>query len=233
METEQESSSFSRKVVNLFAAMAAGHPELPRVLADHGYRCIGIERPFYATGNRQVHPELSLASESLTHCLLLEAKSGANLNEDQLQRYALVSSQALLDAQFPPKSTAEHNIVLVGKQELGDRLAKGSAKAPDPRRVMLLISAEGLVHAENSFSNDELNSAFIPAMKINWGLFPNSYLPVDVESPLWEFAAALFPELIAGILRGESSLNLDAVAKSFIRHWALFHRRIRSGYETN
>lgn len=221
MEMEQGSSAFSRKIVNLFAAMAAGHPELPRVLAERGYKAISIERPFYAQPGKQVTPELTLASEKTTHTLLIEAKSGANLEEGQLSRYALVTSQALLDAQFPPAATSSHNLVIVGKEEFGARLLIGSKRLPDAKRVMLLVTPKGLAHNENSFSDEELSLSFSPELILDWDVVPTSYLPVDHESELWEFAAYLFPELVAAILRDSRELSLDEAAKSFIRHWAL------------
>ncbi len=136
-----QSSTFSRKIVNLFAGMAFGSPNLPRVLRDAGYVCHSIEPSFAAAPQRLVNPEIVLCSESCGHTLIVEAKSGANLKTDQLERYALIDSNALVSRAFTTGVSAQlHDVLIVGREQFADRLLMGSALVQSARRVMSVVT---------------------------------------------------------------------------------------------
>lgn len=145
-----ESSTFSRKIINLFAGMAYGSPDLPRAFRAAGYVCHSIESIFAVTTTRQVNPELILCSDSDRHTLIIDAKSGANLKPDQLTRYSLITSEALVKRAFTSKSAADrHDVLFIGQEEFADRLLLGSATVPSPRRV-LCVAAEPVRSVEET-----------------------------------------------------------------------------------
>jgi len=173
MDQALKSSLFSRKIVNLFAGMAYGSPDLPRTFRDAGYRCHSIEQLFQVNATQHVQPEIVLCSDSGEHTLLIEAKSGANLNEAQLERYALVDNTALERRAFTTAASAKkHNMLIVGLAQWTDRLKMGSSLAPSGLRVLAVaegdvigegVGGDGLTSGisciENAFSNDKLNEA--------------------------------------------------------------------------
>jgi hypothetical protein len=234
MVPAQESSIFSRKLINLFAGMAFGSPGLPRLFADLGYRCHAIEKIFPVTANQFAHPEMILISDAQSHTLLLEGKCGANLKNDQLERYALVSSNALtIGAHVPPPASDSHNLLLIGQESFHPRLLIGSYQSPDARRVLAVVTAEGIKRIENAFCVEPLNLGFNVTLAIDWDVIPHHFMPVDAESQKWEFASAVIPEVIAAILGGAKQIEIDDLARSFILHWDLieanYRGRLRDG----
>lgn len=241
MDQARKSSLFSRKIVNVFAGMAYGSPNLPRALREAGYRCHSIEQPFPVNATQQVHPEIVLCSDLEGHSLLIEAKSGANLSIEQLQRYRLVDVVALQRRAFTSAASAQkHNVLIVGLMEWGDRLKMGTALVPSTVRVLAVAVGDvfgdgmnqtgapsGILRIENAFDNDKLNALFDPLAEVDWDLVPNSFLPVDHDAEGWEFAEFVFPELISAILEGKEKVQADELASTFIRHWPLIANKYK------
>jgi hypothetical protein len=165
MAQAQQSSAFSRQIINLFAGMAYGSPDLPRVLVDAGYTCHSIEASFAVSGNKLVNPELILCSDTDNHTLIVEAKSGANLKTDQLKRYALITSESLVKQAFTNANSAKHHDVLVvGQENLAGRLLLGSATVPSPRRIICVVLKPfaSFVNPSEVEATDELVQQSIP-----------------------------------------------------------------------
>jgi len=240
MAQAPQSSIFSRKIINLFAGMAYGSPDLPRFLVDAKYVCHAIEPCFAVAPKKLVNPELVLCSDIGGHTLIIEAKSGANLKPDQLARYALIGSDALVKQAFVAQAAASsHDVLIIGLEEHEERLVKGSATTPSLRRVLALtvglalktegtplsesapVSAvqSGIKRIQNEFGIKVLNEAFNPTLSVDWDLVPVNFLPVDHESENWEFASFIFPEVIAAILEGRTTILVDDLAKTFIKNW--------------
>jgi len=200
--------------------MAFGSPDLPSVLVECGYTCHSIEQTFPVGVNKVVNPEIILCSDEEKHTLIIEAKSGANLNENQLARYALIPSVQLVQvAQVSSEAGTTYNLLIVGQEPHLARLSLGSSKVPDANRVLSVTVEEGIRKIENSFVPAKLDAEFVPTLPVNWEVVPNNFLPVDRESELWEFAEQTIPEVVAAILRGEPEISVEELAVSFIKHW--------------
>lgn len=244
-----KSSVFSRRIVNLFAGMAFGSPDLPSTLKDGGYSCHSIEQSFSVGTNQVVNPEIILCSDRDEHTLVVEAKSGANLNPGQLQRYTLVSPECLEKRAFASSASAKnHDVLIIGLALWRDRLLIGSSQVPCTRRVLAVTdmkfpeaedehrterkqpdeAIEGILRIENTFATERLNQAFNPVLKVNWDLIPNNFLPVDHEAADWEFAEFIMPEIIAAILNGEDVVTIDGLAETFIHHWSVINAKYRT-----
>lgn len=237
MVQAKQSSIFSRKIVNLFCAMAHGDPMMPRVLFDGGYKLHSIEKTFTVRQGKKVNAELIFCSDSDQHSLVIDAKSGANLSRDQLQRYADITQKSLLDSAFTSKHSAKnHNVLIIGQLEFETRLKLGSSQVPSAARVTALVIEEtrqsglldfmsdrsGIRKAENDFATVRLNDAFSPLLPVDWDLVPTNYLPVDHEAEDWEFAERLIPELIVHILRGSKTVDINTLGEAVIGTWGNF-----------
>lgn len=229
MVQAQESSRFSRTIINLFAGMAFGSPDLPRILVECGYACHSIEQTFPVGVGKVVNPEIILCSDSEKHTLIVEAKSGANLNESQLSRYALIPLVQLVQAaQISDKAAATYNVLIIGQENHMTRLSLGSKNVPDTNRVLSVKVDNGIKKIENKFISSKLDTAFSPTLLINWECVPNNFLPVDHESEPWEFAEQTVPEIVAAILRGELEILIDELAVSFIKNWAFISQKYKT-----
>src|SRR5437660_1760886 len=88
-------SNLNLALMNLFIGMCKGVAGLPRDLRNLGYGDKWIELRFVNAQGEQVVPELVIASRQLHHTILFEWKSGANMEADQLRRYAGVTTEDL------------------------------------------------------------------------------------------------------------------------------------------
>ena len=127
------SSSFNRTLLNVWIGMCRGWPGLPRQLREWGYADRWIDHRFPNQDREPVHPDLIIASEAKANTLLLEFKSGANADEDQLRRDSRVCSDDLVrGALMRPTETAGHDVVVIGYSDNAERLRIGLDAGPYP-----------------------------------------------------------------------------------------------------
>src|SRR5262245_33586821 len=109
------SSSFNRRMVNLWIGLCRGVSGLPRDLFDLGYEDRWIDHKFQNQDREVVNPDLMVASRDEANTLVLEFKSGANTDDDQLRKYARIAQDDLVRGAFIERNAAtSHDIVVVG-----------------------------------------------------------------------------------------------------------------------
>lgn len=183
-------------MLNLWIGLCRGDKGLPTGLSDLGYREHLIEEEFYVIEvDGRVRPEMIACSSELEHTLLLEWKSGANTEADQLERYAGVSDDDLRErAHVPVVATESHNVTVVGKKEHEERLRIG---IEDEFEFPLIVADDdGLEMLLNEFEHDELTDLFNPLLAVKWDRVPMHYVPIDGLSKGWEVAEVVMPVVV-------------------------------------
>ncbi len=207
------SSNFSLRVINLFIGMCRGSKGVPDVLRLLGYADRWIERQFFNQDHEAVHPELILASNDRHHALLLEAKSGANTDRDQLRRYSRISSDDLRGNAFLSEGESRsHDLAVIGLSEHADRLRIGiEGEWGFP---LILADDEGLSLDINAFAYQELSDVFRPTLEIAWGTIPMSWIPFDHGSDLWEVAEVVMPEVMGAMIKREPRIGCRSICQA-------------------
>lgn len=91
---------------------------MPPTLKELGYVPEAVENTFSNSDNRNVSPDLILASAQIHHTIVFEWKSGANTEADQLQRYSRVEPADLIGkAYIAVSKCTTHDIAIVAKDE--------------------------------------------------------------------------------------------------------------------
>ena len=223
------SSPFSRALLNVWIGMCRGWPGLPRQLRDWGYSDRWIDHRFSNQDGEPVHPDLIIASELKANALLLEFKSGANTEADQLRRDArIVSTDLVHGAQLRATETGSHDVVIIGYEDLAARLRLGiEAEAyPFP---LLGVAQDGLALLGNSFSDTQVDALFRPLLAIDWATAPTSFVRIDGESSPWEVAEATIPDVLARLIRREPRFNVDDVCRSVSETWPILGEPAKQG----
>jgi hypothetical protein len=188
---------FNLKVLNVWIGLCRGVPGLPPDLRLLGYEDAAIERSFQNQAGGTVVPEVIARSEPERHAILVESKSGSNLDEDQLQRYSEVSSQDLVERAFIPPAAAEacDTAIVADDQHVAQLLEalNGCGHA----MPLLAVTETGISLKANGFQRNPIGEAFTPELPISWADVPLMYVPIDAESKAWEVADVVIPKAIA------------------------------------
>lgn len=188
--------SFNLTMLNLWIGMCRGATGVPKALREMGYQDKWIEWRFFNEKLEHVCPDLIVASNEMKHTMLLEFKSGANAEPDQLRRYSNVTRDDLVQKAFMEARAAErHDVTLVGQAEHEERLGKGLSEG-GYSFPLLAAHDDGLALSLNQFLPAELNTLFAPTLKIDWDRVPTGFVPLDADSELWEVAEVVVPKVL-------------------------------------
>jgi hypothetical protein len=214
-------SIFNLTLLNLFIGLCKGARGLPTILRQHGYEALWVEYKFSNSLNQDVVPDLILASEPRAHSLLFEWKSGANLDQDQLDRYSRITAEDLRTRAFLRGRSADHfDITVVAKGEYIDRILIGIRGGPYTFPVLIVMS-DRILLKENLFTSQELNQVFGAGLEIDWDTVPMSYIPFDRESPLWMLGEKVIPKILEYMVRREPRISLDDIAREVVPTWKI------------
>ena len=188
--------SFNLTMLNLWIGMCRGATGVPKALREMGYQDKWIELKFLNEKLEHVCPDLIIASNEMKHTMLLEFKSGANAEPDQLSRYSNVTRDDLEQKAFIETRAAEdHDVAVVGRAEHKERLQKGLSEG-DYSFPLLVANDDGLALSLNQFRPRELSALFTPTLGIDWEQVPTGFVPLDGDSELWEVAEFVVPKVL-------------------------------------
>ncbi len=196
--------------------MCKGTHGLPTTLHALGYIPEAVETTFSNSEDRNVSPDLIIASAQIHHTLVLEWKSGANTETDQLQRYSRIAPLDLIaKAYIHVNKCATHDVAIVGRDKHRETLPIGVQQGEYQFPVMVTTS-QGMEIIYNEFSNVPTNSVFSPLL-VNWVTLPTTFFPLDADSDLWEFAEQAIPIVLEEMSNGVPSIALDDLGKKMFR----------------
>jgi len=228
---ESQYPSFNLQMVNLIIAMCRGNPDVPSLLAGLGYTEFCIELQFANSENQAVRPEIIICSEDNGHTILWEWKSGGSLDQDQLRRYAGVTTEDMRErAHVPPGACESLDVALVVPD----------SKTIDCTRILeewefafpLIEKAEdGICLVGNAFCVEELNGGLAAKLIINFGELPLHYVPFDSETPLWVYSGRVGQKLIEYMHKRVPRVILAELASEVIPAWSSVSPQQRGEYK--
>ncbi|WP_325310483.1 hypothetical protein [Longimicrobium sp.] len=222
---EEASSSFNRLLLNAWIGMSRGVVGLPRVLHVFGYRDVAIEKTitFFTADQRKITicPELILTSSITHNTLILEIKSGKNTEADQLARYSEVTTEVLGRSGFPLSALETCSMVVNGDEKYTTSLQIGIDRGPY-NFALIVKTPKGLRLVHNSLHVEDLNNHFTTGLFIDWDTVPNSFIPIDAESALWEVADIVLPHVLALMTKRIPEIQLrDLCARTCEASWSV------------
>jgi hypothetical protein len=215
-------------MLNLWIGMCRGAKGLPTHLRDLGYDDKWIELSFANSEMETVVPDLIVSSRRTQHTLLLEWKSGANTEPEQLRRYSRVTPDDLrTQAALSEAEYKSHDVTVLGKSEFADRLKIGINEGKYGFPLLVLEDA-GLRLVHNQFVCQDLNGIFIHLLKIDLSKIPESFVPFDQDSELWEIAYHIIPRILVYMHQRDNQVLLDGLAWDTVATWKIMsgpHRK--------
>lgn len=215
--------------LNAFIALCQYGDLWPATLADVGYRLVGLEVPVpVRDGTGSVVIDALAFREEVNVNLAGEAKSGANVHEDQARRYAEMDPQNVVYASSvdvvmeEPALTVEP--VYVCQAEYVDRISLGLERAGVDFPVVSFSDSE-LRREGSPFGDSDLEAAFGGPIPVPGP--PPRYVAVDEESADSEFDDHVRAALVAELSHAKPVATISVLAERAIPHLALFGQRAR------
>jgi hypothetical protein len=219
-------------MLNLWIGMCRGVHGLPKDLRNLGYNDKWIDYPFSNQDLEKVSPDLILISEQVKHTLLLEFKSGANTEPDQLRRYSRVTQKDIIVKAFiSPDAVHSHDVTLVGQDDYGDRLLIGISDGGYPF-PLILADNEGLMLSHSGFQVSDLTNLFSSKLKIDWSRVPSRFVPLNEESALWEVAEVVTPRILQYMIERRPMVDVQEICPNICNTWGIMGQQAKIKFKS-
>jgi hypothetical protein len=196
----------------------------PAPLADAGWRVACLELPVL-TELGTVVCDVVLFNDRTGHLLVVEAKSGANIEPDQAGKLAVIDPQVLISAggiTVPRAVQLQCESLFVCLAGHARRITRG-VTAVGLATPVLAVDASSARLEDQAFASANLTAALGEA--ITWTHPIARIIPFDNESPGQVFDGPVRAELVAQMARGRPTVTTRALTEQVASHFALYGRR--------
>jgi hypothetical protein len=209
--------------VNAILDLALADGLNPAPLADAGWAVAALEVPVRASGETVVC-DVVLFNPQAGHLLVVEAKSGANVEPEQGRKLTALTPELLVIAGgiTVPKPVPLHCEVLYAcLADNADRIGLGADEA-GLRVPVLAVSRSDARLLQPQMAGPLLSAAFSsPAV---WTHPIARIVPFDHESPAEAFDQPVRAELIAAMAQQRPSVTVRALTEQAVRHFPVYGR---------
>ncbi|MFL6161794.1 MAG: hypothetical protein ACJ74U_06155 [Jatrophihabitantaceae bacterium] len=193
----------------------------PPALFEQGFVLAGLEVPIVGSEGR-VDVDIVLFHPASSHFVLLEAKSGANIEDGQAARYAGVDAAAVVQStgiSVPRRDELSLEVAYVCLAENADRIRQGLATAA--MTGALIVVAQDRIEFERDGQPTELDAAW-KAGPIMLAAPVVRVLSFDADSPASEFDAAVRAQLVAELSHSRPEVTVRLLAERVVPHFPIF-----------
>lgn len=212
--------------MNTLIALCTPGDVYPSPLADAGYQLNGIEVPV-VSGEGTVVIDVVLFRGDRNIVLAGEAKSGANVDEEQARRYGELDSDDVVIAAaitIPQAGDRHLQPLYVCLAENRARILQGLKEAG--LACPILAGDDSLIeHHGEPFLDPDLQEAFSQPVSVPGP--PPRIIPVDDESPDEAFDTLVLPALVASLSHHRPQLSVPTLAEQTLPHLAIFAKAAR------
>lgn len=196
----------------------------PAPLAAAGWQVVCLEVPVL-TELGTVVCDVVLFNADIGHLLVVEAKSGANIEPDQARKLAAIDPQVLINAggvTVPQAVRPSCEVLFACLARHATRITQGLAAAGLSTPV-LAVDANGAHLVDQAMASADLGAALGEASA--WTHPVARTIPFDHESPAHVFDGPVQAELVAAMAKGRPSVTMRALTEQVVSHFALYGRR--------
>ena len=208
---------FNMLMTNAFIALCKRMKGIPDSLRNLGYEIEGIESEFAIGNNKKCNPDIVISSSKTKHSMVIEFKSGANIEDEQKQRYLMINSDILRDyALIPIDRLSTFDIAYVCKEEHKQTIEQG---LNGTGFAILLKMADRIeASANTTLKNDDTDASFKPLL-VNWEKMPVSFYPFDKDCSSKLIADYIMQQIFDFMAEEKNSLLVDEVLEKVFVHW--------------
>lgn len=202
-------------------------------LLDAGFRLVGLEVPIVGPQGRVV-VDIVLFHDATLHLLLVEAKSGANIEISQAERYAGLDATAVVQAtgvSIPQRGTVTFEVVYACRSVHLARILIGLAGAKLECPV-IAIGRRSVALENEGTASPELAAAWA-AGPVQLSGPPVRLMPFDHETPASDLQEYVRAQLVAELSNRRTEITVRLLAEQTARYFPLFSNAARRRLVTN
>lgn len=213
--------SFNLCMLNLIIAMCRGSTGVPDLLQRLGYTDHYIELKFANSENRSVKPEIIIFSEQQVHTIMWEWKSGGNLCEDQLKRYAAVTGDDLRQRASVPVGACDRSDVALVIPECKTRDCRRVLQEWNLPFPLIAKDQEELSLVANEFAVERLSRELQGGLRVDSETPPLGFVPLELDSPEWVWSELVGQQLLDYMHKREPRITVLQMAQDIIPAWGV------------
>lgn len=161
--------------------------------------------------------------------VLVESKSGANIESDQAQRYAAVRPQSVVRASqvtLQRRVQPSKLVVYACLTEHRDRIRLGLTEAAVDFPILSVSTGEITLSSPSTIP-PEMAEAFAAPVRLSGP--PPSFIKFDQDSPVEVVVPLVRAQLVAALAHHRSQISLPWLTEQCAPHYPLYGRSARSG----
>ena len=193
----------------------------PATLFDLGYKAVGLEVPVVGPHGRVV-VDVVLFNAQLLHLVLVEAKSGANVDELQAARYGALDPKEVVQATgvtLPRRGEVSVDVAYACLAANADRIRIGLDRAKLFCAVMSV--ADRSIDLINAEASSKLGSAWSEGPVALVGPV-SRLLPFDHETPAADLRPFVYAELVSALSNRAREITVRALTERTTPYFPLF-----------
>ncbi len=211
------SDDFNMLMTNTFIALCKKIKGVPDSLRNLAYEIQGIESEFAIGDNKKCNPDMIVSSSQTMHTMILEFKSGANVPDEQKQKYSVINKDILLDyALMPIDHLDSFDIVYVCKEEHSQTIRQGLNETGFAILLKMVDRIEA--SAETTLKSNDTDTVFRPLI-INWEQIPRSFYPFDKDCSNKLVATHVIQQVFEFMNAEKHGFIVDEVLEIVFPYW--------------
>ena len=216
-----------RPINAVLGLVQAPHDINPAALLEAGFTLEGLEIPVVTDlGNVVIDVLLFHAPAGLL--VLVESKSGANIEDEQAKRYAAATPRAVVRASqvtLPFRVQPSKIVVYASLAEHHDRIRLGLTQARVDFPILSLSSSEITLSGPSEIP-PPLAEAFAAPVRLSGP--PPSFIKFDPDSPAEVIVSIVRAQLVAALAHGRLQVGVPWLAEQCAPHYPLYGHRAKT-----
>ena len=178
------------RLINKFIGLCDNGKHWPSILYTEGYRVKLIEQTLRLHSGNDITPDVIAASNRHSHMLVVDCKSGGNINPDQESRYTMLTLDVLLlFVSVPEESKATYKPCYVDQ-------GKHHARLKEHSQLPFITFGDDAMYGDGDFGNEHLNHALCQRILLGETREPTGYYPFSYSDP----DQAIAPYVLRGLV---------------------------------
>ncbi|MGC5042415.1 hypothetical protein ACLQ16_03760 [Streptomyces albidoflavus] len=214
--------------VNALLGLCTPNDINPAVLANAGFRVVGLEITVACPSGGKVTIDVVLFNESESHLVFCECKAGNNIENEQAARYGTIDPKSVVTAAaitLGNKSPLTSDVLYVCLADKSERIIQGlgeiSAEYP-----LLAVSDSEITLRRPGMASKILRNAF-PSGEVKLPAPPARIIDFDHDSPVQMFVDKARPYLIRAAARRVDEVSVPRIAEDLCVHYRRYQLAVR------
>lgn len=211
--------------INTLVGLLLPNDVTPPALAEGGFQLAGLEVPAGGTGGSVTIDAVLFHSET-SHLVVVESKSGANVEDRQARAYAQLKASDVVQSAYvtlTKRAAPTIEVLYVCLRDQVDRIRLGLEQLEISAPVMS-VSAESVRLERDGFAGERLRGVFADGEIRLQGAVPR-LIPFDQDSDVEVIKPRVLAALVSAMAQRLPQLTLTSLAERATPQFALYGRQ--------